>query len=349
MTDSTAANADAGIQRYEVLYYKRTMKVHTSKGVSKMDGILLVHPPPSHVVRLESRHDMETANKDDDDDDDSNDDDDDAGKKHTRHRKSVSSSKGTSSKKTHTLVVYNAIHKDMASRVLRDDEILHLGGYEVQVVAVLSALTFNTAHATRIQTLSPATTTTPLKSSMTTSGTSLGKRSLPGTALHKRILPSKPLVTPQTMIVKKSVTGMKRVPPVQPKRILVSEQDRHDDEVDIPTVASPPLMTPFKRPKLVSSTTTTTLTSRTSRGTPVNKITDSAKEAWHGNAPTAPSPVVLPHVPLPASIQKVLRPHQITGVEFLWKALTDHAGAILADEMGLVSVLFDVFESFLQV
>lgn len=37
---------------YEVLYYKRTNKVHKSKGVAKFDGSLQVSPPPSCVVLL---------------------------------------------------------------------------------------------------------------------------------------------------------------------------------------------------------------------------------------------------------------------------------------------------------
>lgn len=65
---------------------------------------------------------------------------------------------------------------------------------------------------------------------------------------------------------------------------------------------------------------------------------------------------VLPHIPLPASLVQVLRPHQVTGVDFLWKALQPSSssnqvnssnsnncgGAILADEMGLGKTLMTV-------
>lgn len=44
---------------------------------------------------------------------------------------------------------------------------------------------------------------------------------------------------------------------------------------------------------------------------------------------------VLPHIPLAASIRAVLRPHQVTGVDFLWKTLHEKKGCILGDEMGL--------------
>ena len=44
----------------------------------------------------------------------------------------------------------------------------------------------------------------------------------------------------------------------------------------------------------------------------------------------------LPHIPMPASIRQVLRPHQITGVEFLYRMVTgEKRGCILGDEMGL--------------
>jgi hypothetical protein len=46
-------------------------------------------------------------------------------------------------------------------------------------------------------------------------------------------------------------------------------------------------------------------------------------------------PTVLPHIPLPASIRTVLKPHQIQGVDFLWRTLAEKKGCILGDEMGL--------------
>jgi hypothetical protein len=47
-----AADKPQDSRSYEVLYYKRTNKVHKSKGVAKFDGSLQVSPPPSCVVLL---------------------------------------------------------------------------------------------------------------------------------------------------------------------------------------------------------------------------------------------------------------------------------------------------------
>jgi hypothetical protein len=44
---------------------------------------------------------------------------------------------------------------------------------------------------------------------------------------------------------------------------------------------------------------------------------------------------VLPHLPLPASIRTALRPHQVDGVDFMWRTLNEKKGCILGDEMGL--------------
>ena len=47
-----AADKPLDGRSYAVLYYKRTNKVHKSKGVAKFDGSLQVSPPPSCVVQL---------------------------------------------------------------------------------------------------------------------------------------------------------------------------------------------------------------------------------------------------------------------------------------------------------
>ena len=47
----TADNIEVN-RSYQVLFYKRTNKVHKSKGVAKFDGSLRVAPPPSCVVQL---------------------------------------------------------------------------------------------------------------------------------------------------------------------------------------------------------------------------------------------------------------------------------------------------------
>jgi hypothetical protein len=44
---------------------------------------------------------------------------------------------------------------------------------------------------------------------------------------------------------------------------------------------------------------------------------------------------IVPHIPLPGSIRTALKPHQVSGVDFLWRTLTEKQGCILGDEMGL--------------
>ncbi len=56
---------DVLLRSYEVLYYKRTNKVHKSKGVSRMDGILTVHPHPSNLVTLHSNEIWKSTNETD--------------------------------------------------------------------------------------------------------------------------------------------------------------------------------------------------------------------------------------------------------------------------------------------
>lgn len=52
----------------------------------------------------------------------------------------------------------------------------------------------------------------------------------------------------------------------------------------------------------------------------------------------------LPHLSIPNSIRRALQPHQVSGVEFLFEALTasNRRGAILADEMGLGKTLMTI-------
>lgn len=50
---------------------------------------------------------------------------------------------------------------------------------------------------------------------------------------------------------------------------------------------------------------------------------------------TVPPFLVLPHIPLPGSIRTALKPHQVSGVDFLWRTLKEKHGCILGDEMGL--------------
>mmetsp|Transcript_3669 Transcript_3669/g.6945 ORF Transcript_3669/g.6945 Transcript_3669/m.6945 type:complete len:478 (-) Transcript_3669:2449-3882(-) len=51
--NNTASGHSKSIfKKYEVIYYKRSNKVHKTKGVSRLDGILTIHPPPLNLVTL---------------------------------------------------------------------------------------------------------------------------------------------------------------------------------------------------------------------------------------------------------------------------------------------------------
>jgi len=76
---------------------------------------------------------------------------------------------------------------------------------------------------------------------------------------------------------------------------------------------------------------------------PLNTQKSTARSSSQLSSPIAAASSVLAQITLPTSIRRVLRPHQVTGVDFLWKALTStHHGAILADEMGLGKTLMSI-------
>lgn len=66
---------------------------------------------------------------------------------------------------------------------------------------------------------------------------------------------------------------------------------------------------------------------------PTKPVPPATKPSSYSLTSTATN--VLPHIPLPASIRTVLRPHQIEGVDFIWRTLCEKKGCILGDEMGL--------------
>lgn len=119
----------------------------------------------------------------------------------------------------------------------------------------------------------------------------------------------------------KPLSAMTRKPPLQPKKLVQTTKFAQIKR-------QPPLL-PAKR-----------------------KVSVSLTKAQRPQPDTIQSPPricsTLPHIPLPGSIRSKLRPHQVTGVDFLWKALTTtqelqkQKGAILADEMGLGKTLMTI-------
>lgn len=265
---------------YEVLYYKRTNKVHKSRGVSKADGILTLHENGN--VQLKS-----TKEEDNDD-----------------NRQNSNS-------------IFSGRKPELAKRLLQDDEVVVLGNYEAQIVACRG----NAAAASALQPSTQLTTQPSLKK----------VQSIKPRALVPKVLP-----------VKRTLAG----------KVLVAKEhvDRDGDVLDDKTdLAATETVATLKPPPLAS------LSRNVVRRRPLHpKVASQPASQNKSNPPhrSIVGPVhmpsqltlssqtsgILPHIPLPATLAEVLKPHQVTGVDFLWKALVldnKHSGAILADEMGL--------------
>jgi len=153
------SNDDDAVQKYIVLYYKRSNKVHKTKGTSRLDGILTIHAPPSCLVKLspETADGESDFGGDDNDDDDSDDDSDNDGgkkmsfkKKMQARRKKMQKNTGrrsssSSSSKSSSDIIYAKVNFDVARHVfqkgyLEEDEIVVLPAWECQIVERKTAM-----------------------------------------------------------------------------------------------------------------------------------------------------------------------------------------------------------------
>jgi hypothetical protein len=179
-----------------------------------------------------------------------------------------------------------------------------LGAFDVEIVGCRSP-GYGTMGVTRpTQTVARPASVTPKTLVSTKKSLLLGKRKLVTKPGIVPVIHRKPPPQPRALPPKKTLAPP-RVPSQRPPSVLRKMADNVTKKEGALKASSRPIV----RPKLVSSFQAPTVAS-----------TDSA---------------VLPHIPLPASVRNVLRPHQVEGVGFLWQALTQHKGAILADEMGL--------------
>ena len=153
-------------QKYSVLYYKRTNKVHKNKGVTREDGILTISPPPSCICKLVS-----AATEDDDDDDDadntnnstnnnkksaldsdSEEDDGPSNNTYTKKKKYQQMRKKTQNGSSHKSksksgVIFSGVNRDISRRaydteregVNVDDTLVLSGQWECEIVSVLSS------------------------------------------------------------------------------------------------------------------------------------------------------------------------------------------------------------------
>lgn len=145
--DDSDDNADA-VQKYIVLYYKRSNKVHKTKGTSRLDGILTIHAPPSCLVKLSPETADEQSDFGGDSDDSDDDSDNGTGKKMSFKKKLQARRKkmqknpggrGRSSSSKSSSDIYSKVNFDIARHVfekgfLEEDEIVVLPAWECQIV-----------------------------------------------------------------------------------------------------------------------------------------------------------------------------------------------------------------------
>lgn len=252
---------------YQVLYYRRTNKVHKSKGVSKIDGILTLDGSTTVALR----------NEDDD------------------------------------KLVVSKTSPEIARRALEDDETIVLGGYEVHIVSCRSK-----SGAVAVDNKPAA---------------ALGSKTKPGTTLVRRAM--QPLLGKRTagsLPVRRPVVPLRSINKENPSGVAV--------EKPVATATTKPLLVARPTARSVKKLPSKSLLTNTK---PLSRPTAGLQRysAPARTMTTLPSNV-LPHIPLPATVAQTLRPHQVVGVDFLWKALAEGGGAILADEMGLGKTLMTI-------
>jgi hypothetical protein len=257
--------------------------VHKSKGVSKIDGLLTVRFPPVSTVTLKNN---------DDDENDEGSDDEDTNTSNKKRRKMQPSSCAKD-------IVFSGTMRDIAKSSMegafKEDDIIVVGGYEVQILSVCGA--------------SPKPVTSTIMGAMRSATLSRAKLPLPSSNNVK----------------------VERKPPAQPQK-LVKTQQHSLGARKIATATK----TLIRRP--LHSTTNSQIAVSQKPATLKRPAPSTIKHS-SASAIAAVDTSVLPHIPLPSSIRRALKQHQVVAVDFLWKALNTLHGSILADEMGLGKTL----------
>ena len=280
---------------FDVLFHKRKHnKVHKSKGVSKMDGRLIVMPPPICLVKLElvdAEPQME----------------------------GLEEAENDAIKKSNNACLYSATNKDLAKRVFGElglhlDDFVVLSQFECQITGIPPETGADQA-TKKYKTLTRG-------------------RFVP---LHSQ----RPLVRKLGIVVQSnlipSVESLERprASPGQNQALLDSETEHNENVAPMPRLVK-------KRP--------------------VHPLLAKKRALDPSKTPTGKSTIITTTFPdasgminIPNSILKVLRPHQVSGVTFLWNVLTGASselqaaassahvdnvrGCILADEPGIGKTL----------
>ena len=286
---------------FEILYYKRTNKVHKSRGVSKFDGKLIVSPPPFNFVQL-----MEVANDD-------------------------------NNEATKPKCLYNRAIPEIAKQTfgpigLNEDDTLVVGPYEVQVIS--ASVGVKTDRAEKVQ--PRRNHFVPLSSHQTR----LQSSSSSSSSVRKFVVKSK-----------------RTLPPSRQQLSRPTKKITEDSSISLAASPSPSLA--LRPNTLTKKRFTNPLLSNKPKRRVVSSSSGLATSSDKAHFPDAVGRLVVP-----AAIRTKLRPHQRTGIEFLWNCLTgqsadlqiaarnagvdtnDCRGAILADEMGLGKTLMTIATIF---
>jgi hypothetical protein len=277
------------------------LKKHRDKGVSKYDGILRIDPDTSRIT-LENMKDKDALEdsvltREEEMDVTSN-------LSWNQKRQRLQQKTTAQNKVRNNHLLYSGIQQDIASRKgFLDDEVIVLGGYEVQI----SGLRIGK------QTVSKTSNIPFGKQTRRLNVATLQKQPLQQEKQEHSVI-SNPIKT--TNVIRKVAQ------PLQSKRSVVSST------LFVRRLAPQPLQS-----KQINMSNTS---SQTCKKRVASAIAHSSKMIRPKSSEGEPVPIdVLPHIPLPARIRNILRPHQVEGVDFLWKTLHEKSGCILGDEMGL--------------
>ena len=277
---------------YEVLYFKRKNKVHNSKGVSKVDGRLVVK---DGFVKLYEGS---------------------AGNNDTKQQQPIHS-------------LRNA---DIAKRVFQEDEEVTLGQYSVEIVSAMHL------HVAKESTEKPGATSMFVQKSMSN-------------------IRARPVTKPNVLTSRKPATHgwlQNRRPPAQPKP--AGKQTPALDHDNDTKEGAPQVPLPLSdRKDVVLPAPKRTLLSGQKRKLAALPAPASATDPLRSQLAT-PLVGAIGTLILPPSLRAIMRPHQLSGVIYLWNCLTGASpnlrriaeqagvdrtprGAILADSMGMGAFL----------
>lgn len=203
------------------------------------------------------------------------------------------------------VVFSGKLQGDLTASNIQEDATIVLGNYDVEILSLRSKPTMEDADKER-------SSVPPVRRGLV--GSVVGKKTTTGVPVSK-----------QPALVSRKTTGQYSV--LNTRETLPAKRKQ---------IAQPTKRPPAQPRKSLPPTCKVSAHSASRNRPPLQP------RSVHSGTTVAGASAVLPHIPLLGNIRKVLRPHQETGVDFLWTALTRDKGAILADEMGLGKSLMSI-------